>query len=301
MDANSDPWKTIPDQWRGKLASQLASGEELIAGFEFDLDCRLHYATGMVALTNRRFLTTNVENAGLPHTTTPSSLVETNGSATSWQSWAIADGMELGTVESGGVGTLELRDLESPPGILALHRSPQWDGQELRSLLDQPESAPGERRSCRSAADGVSQLRPGYHQRRSHLRRLRRQSAAADRVVTLSIAEIRPSPRRHGGVGIVAYHRRQCDRSDSAVLDGAPGGQRVESARTRRSGEHSSGLFLFGRLVWRRDRRLVLELGSSVRHRLGQRAHRRRFARRVHTSTCKACRSNFSAANAPAI
>jgi ATP-binding cassette, subfamily B, bacterial len=110
LDANSDPWKTIPDQWRGKVASQLAPGEELIAGFEFDLDCRLHYATGMVALTNRRFLATNVETAGLPHTTTPNSLVETNGSATSWQSWAIADGMELSTFESGGVGTLELRD-----------------------------------------------------------------------------------------------------------------------------------------------------------------------------------------------
>ncbi len=110
LDANSDPWKTIPDQWRGKLASQLASGEELIASFEFDLDGRLHYVTGMVALTNRRILATNFENAGLPQQQTPHSVVETNGSSTLWQNWTIADGMELSTAESGGVGTLELCD-----------------------------------------------------------------------------------------------------------------------------------------------------------------------------------------------
>ena len=110
MDAHSDPWKTIPEQWRGKLASQLAPGEELIAGFEFDLDGRLHYATGMVALTNRRFLATNVVNAGRRRSKRRAPLVESNGAATPWQSWTIVDGMQLSTVESGGVGTLELRD-----------------------------------------------------------------------------------------------------------------------------------------------------------------------------------------------
>ena len=110
MDANFNRWKTISDEWRVKLAPQLAPGEELIATFEFDLDERLHYSTGLLALTSRRLLAMSAASAALAHQQTPRAVIESNGSATAWQSWMVVDGVELRASESGGVGTLELRD-----------------------------------------------------------------------------------------------------------------------------------------------------------------------------------------------
>ena len=110
MDANHDPWKTIPDRWRGTLAQQLASGEELVAGFQFDLDQRLHYATGLVALTNQRFLATCFEAPAVATQQVSPQLIEGNGAAATWQSWPVVDGIELRTWENGGIGAMELRD-----------------------------------------------------------------------------------------------------------------------------------------------------------------------------------------------
>jgi ATP-binding cassette, subfamily B, bacterial len=112
LDAYSDLWKSMPDQRPAELAQQLTPGEEIIASFEIDLDERLHFAVGLVALTNRRLLATSFATAAAPLGQTPRSVVETNGSAnsTAWRSWVIADSLELRITESGGIGTLELRD-----------------------------------------------------------------------------------------------------------------------------------------------------------------------------------------------
>ena len=247
LDANSDPWKTIPDQWRGKLASQLASGEELIASFEFDLDGRLHYVTGMVALTNRRILATNFENAGLPQQQTPHSVVETNGSSTLWQNWTIADGMELSTAESGGVGTLELCDSNRRLAYWRYTAARSAKASSFEAYWTTLQSR-GECRGRRFAADGLSQLRRSDHQRRSHLRRLCCQAATAAGVVVVSSAGVcqaaafDDSPQfgadvggRNGGVSAAVSH-------DAAVE------QRVRSA-VRGQTCRAIGVLLPGRTV----------------------------------------------------
>src|SRR5262245_55848298 len=70
--------------------AQLQAGETLLAWFEPDLDARLHYAAGLVLLTDRRLLA-----AATP---------------TSWQSFPLAPGHALRQREHGGAGALELSD-----------------------------------------------------------------------------------------------------------------------------------------------------------------------------------------------
>ncbi|MDP1956697.1 MAG: ABC transporter, partial [Rhodocyclaceae bacterium] len=47
---------TLPEAWRGQLPARLESGEQLIAWLEIDLDDRLDFRPGLVALTNLRLV-----------------------------------------------------------------------------------------------------------------------------------------------------------------------------------------------------------------------------------------------------
>jgi ATP-binding cassette subfamily B protein len=87
----------LPDLWRPALAERLEAGETVLAWFEPDLDERLHYANGLVALTDRRLLAA----AGQP---------------AAWRSFPLPSDATLRAEEHGGVGTLEL---VGPQGRLA--------------------------------------------------------------------------------------------------------------------------------------------------------------------------------------
>src|SRR5207253_6963089 len=51
-----DEWSAVPEPWRGEVAARLEAGESVLAWFAPDLDTRLHYAEGLVVLTDRRVL-----------------------------------------------------------------------------------------------------------------------------------------------------------------------------------------------------------------------------------------------------
>ena len=87
--------------WRTQIEAKLASGEQLVAFFEPDLDTQLDFADGIVVLTDRRL----ISSAG-------SAKVGSTGADTTtgenWQSWLLEDVSQLRTRENIGVGALEL-------------------------------------------------------------------------------------------------------------------------------------------------------------------------------------------------
>ncbi|HEX7449168.1 MAG TPA: ABC transporter ATP-binding protein [Pirellulales bacterium] len=103
MAAPSDSAIQLPPSWQREVRRQLEPGEVVLAWFEPDLDARLHYAKGLVVVTDRRVLTTSAESSESP---------EDGGAATAeaarWRSWPLDSITELGAVGQAGVGTLEL-------------------------------------------------------------------------------------------------------------------------------------------------------------------------------------------------
>ncbi|MGH7223541.1 MAG: ABC transporter ATP-binding protein, partial [Gemmataceae bacterium] len=94
MTETNEKWDLLPPKWRDEATSQLEAGETLLACFEPDLDERLHFARGLVVLTDRRVLSRGEDGLGRP----------------SYRSWPLAEGTELRTAEHGSAGILELID-----------------------------------------------------------------------------------------------------------------------------------------------------------------------------------------------
>jgi len=46
----------LPASWRAEVTTQLAPAEEILASLEVDLNASLHFARGLVLLTNQRVL-----------------------------------------------------------------------------------------------------------------------------------------------------------------------------------------------------------------------------------------------------
>jgi ATP-binding cassette subfamily B protein len=114
LQAVSDTGGSLPESWRASVQSQLVAHEPILAWFEPDLDLHLCFAERLVVLTDRRLLT-----FGDPEPTATSVAVETNGSASKsegttvkpqWQSWPLANHLELVAHEHVGAGTLDLID-----------------------------------------------------------------------------------------------------------------------------------------------------------------------------------------------
>jgi ATP-binding cassette subfamily B protein len=82
---------SLPDRWRADAESRLQPGERPLAVLEPDLDAHLHFADGVVLLTDRRLL------ACAPGETT-------------WHEWPVDGGRELHLRDHAGVGHLELFD-----------------------------------------------------------------------------------------------------------------------------------------------------------------------------------------------
>ncbi|HRP97302.1 MAG TPA: ABC transporter ATP-binding protein [Rhodocyclaceae bacterium] len=80
----------LSEEWRGRFAAHLADGEIVLASVETDLDGRLHFRAGMLALTDRRLVASADDGT--------------------WQEWAFAPQLALRHHDHAGVGTLELVD-----------------------------------------------------------------------------------------------------------------------------------------------------------------------------------------------
>ncbi len=81
----------VPAPWRDEVVSLLAPDESVIAGLELDLGLNLHFASGVVVLTNKRLLSNDPDHEG-------------------WRQWPFAAGLALGHRDHAGVGTLDLSD-----------------------------------------------------------------------------------------------------------------------------------------------------------------------------------------------
>ncbi|MDO8437608.1 MAG: ABC transporter ATP-binding protein [Nitrosomonadaceae bacterium] len=85
---------TLPFAWTAQVESQLADGEKVLVWLELDLDAQLHFASGLVVVTNQRLLSGSLTDA-------------------TWQGWAYQQGMMLTRRDHSGIGSLELADADS--------------------------------------------------------------------------------------------------------------------------------------------------------------------------------------------
>ena len=79
----------LPEVWRSEVLAQLSSGENVSSALEVDLDARLHFAKGLILVTERRIM------ARAPGETV-------------WQSWPYEQDLTLKLHDHAGVGHLEL-------------------------------------------------------------------------------------------------------------------------------------------------------------------------------------------------
>lgn len=84
----------IPESWRVALGNRLLPEENVLACLEVDLDERLQFAPGLVALTEAR-------------------LLAAGAAGETWSEWPLGAGLSLLHHDHAGVGTVELRNSES--------------------------------------------------------------------------------------------------------------------------------------------------------------------------------------------
>ena len=85
----------LPEPWQQEVEALLSPAEQILAGFELDLNSDLRFGTGMVVLTNQRIV--SIENADLQDSIAPGT-----------QSWKLANALEVSTSIYGGLGQLVL-------------------------------------------------------------------------------------------------------------------------------------------------------------------------------------------------
>ncbi len=272
------PGSRCPSCGAAFCRSNFPRSETLVGWFQPDLDSRLHFAAGLIALTDRRLLAwTDRSSSSLAH----SPLASSNGQADDWQSWPLREELELRLSEQSGIGKLELIN---PTSRLACWRyTPRGQRRRasLRGQLDGVSLArhglAGRRSGAR--AHGLPQLRRSDHRRRRRLPGVRAGGAAAARLVAVATARVREIPRRHDGPGTRAHHRRQFHRVDARLPYRPVDRQRAGPVAGRPADPRAFRVFLLGVDDWRGTYRVATELGAAVRHLLGQRVHRLRPAR----------------------
>lgn len=81
----------VPGPWQARVLAALRPGERIAACLELDLDRRLHFADGLLLLTDQRLMAQSVEEP-------------------EWRSWDLAPGLHLDHSDHSGAAVLELRD-----------------------------------------------------------------------------------------------------------------------------------------------------------------------------------------------
>ena len=83
--------RDVPELWRGQIQSRLLDSERVLGWIQTDLDHRLHFERGLVAVTNLR-------------------LMACRESGAEWAQWALQPGLSLRKRDHAAVGTLEIVD-----------------------------------------------------------------------------------------------------------------------------------------------------------------------------------------------
>ena len=105
----------VPEPWRREVAALIAPDESVIASLELDLKLNLHFAKGVVILTDKQLLARDPDHEG-------------------WQRWPFRAGLALEHRDHAGVGSLELRDADS---LLARWRHTLGPGAAVRRITEQ--------------------------------------------------------------------------------------------------------------------------------------------------------------------
>jgi ATP-binding cassette subfamily B protein len=140
--------KSLPRGLKTAVERQLQYGETPLIWFEPDLDTRLHYAPGLVVLTDHRLLAMELDGSDDP---TPSG-ASSDGSA---EAWPLATAVELRALDYGSAGALELI---GPSGRLRQWHYTAARASEARHLVDRFQRLRrGEGTEAqRAAGDGVA-------------------------------------------------------------------------------------------------------------------------------------------------
>jgi ATP-binding cassette subfamily B protein len=105
----------LPEQWQAEVEKKLALGENVLTSVEVDLDAKLHFAKGMLVVTDRRLLTRAPGDS-------------------EWRDWPYRAGLKLLHHDHAGVGHLELVDTQ---GLLAAWRFTLGQNLQAIRVVDQ--------------------------------------------------------------------------------------------------------------------------------------------------------------------
>ena len=97
LEVKKSVWEELPQQWTPKVRGELREGEDLIGTLLTDLDRRLWFSEGLVAITSQRVFSFDSEG-------------ESNSKL---QSWGLSECKEMGVSDQNGLSTLELLGSES--------------------------------------------------------------------------------------------------------------------------------------------------------------------------------------------
>jgi ATP-binding cassette subfamily B protein len=89
IHSHSDSLERLPNEWRHSVAQTLNDNESVIAVLELDLNEQLHFAKGLVCLTNQGLIASKEDLA-------------------SWSRWSFSDDLKLQLHDHAGVANLEL-------------------------------------------------------------------------------------------------------------------------------------------------------------------------------------------------
>jgi ATP-binding cassette subfamily B protein len=105
----------LPEHWQAEVEKKLALGENVLTSVEVDLDAKLHFAKGMLVVTDRRLLTRAPGDS-------------------EWRDWPYRAGLKLLHHDHAGVGHLELVDTQ---GLLAAWRFTLGQNLQAIRVVDQ--------------------------------------------------------------------------------------------------------------------------------------------------------------------
>ncbi len=130
MTEPAETWEGAPGWVESLLRAKLEPAEAPLAWFEPDLSSRLHYAAGLVVLTNRRILGFEWEPGERPNLKSPAD-------PKTYRDWQITADLVAATSDHAGIGTLELLNAD---GLVAHWRYTVARAASARKLAERLEA-----------------------------------------------------------------------------------------------------------------------------------------------------------------